>query len=71
MVEWGTGENILEPLTIIIGGDTVACALYAYDGQEKGEWYKLVSFYYFKFFSRYPYIIGLKKGYMNGFESGV
>ena len=31
MVEWGTGENITEPFTIIIGGDTGTCDLYADD----------------------------------------
>ena len=37
MFRWGTGENITESLTIIIGVDTVVCALYVDDGQEKGE----------------------------------
>ena len=32
MVKWGKGETITESLTIIIGGDTVTCDLYADDG---------------------------------------
>ena len=37
MVKLGTGETITESLDIIIGSDTITCALYADDGQEKGE----------------------------------
>ena len=37
MVEWGTGETIIEYITIIIGGETVAFALYADYGQVKVE----------------------------------
>ena len=37
MVKWWTGETITESLTIIIGVDTITCALYADDGQERGE----------------------------------
>ena len=35
MVEWRTGDNITESITIIIGGDTLKCDLYEDDGQEK------------------------------------
>ena len=37
MVEWRTGDNITESFTIIIGGDTLKCDLYADDGQKKWE----------------------------------
>ena len=37
MVKWVTGETITQSTTIMIGGDTVTCAFYAYDGQEKGS----------------------------------
>ena len=37
MVELGTGETITEYLTIIIGGDTVSCALYVDYGPVKWE----------------------------------
>ena len=33
MVEWGTGDNTTETLTIIIGGDTTTCDLYADNSQ--------------------------------------
>ena len=53
MVGWGTGKTITESLTIIIGGDTVTCVLYADDGKEKGEQQKSGRFSYFYIFPPY------------------
>ena len=53
MVEWGTGYNTTESLTIIIWGDTITCALYSDDSQEKGEWHKSGRFSHFWFFPPY------------------
>ena len=37
MGKWRARNTITESLTIIIGGHTVTCVLYADYGQEKGE----------------------------------
>ena len=37
MFEWGKGDTNTQSINIIIGDETITCALYADDSQGKGE----------------------------------